>query len=57
MSKTVYCWSSYMDFTYLMFYLDFVGTYYWNSIGAVQATRIKKIYYKALLEQEIAWYD
>jgi hypothetical protein len=37
--------------------LDFIGTYYWNVVGASQAVRIKKLYYKSLLEQEVAWYD
>lgn len=26
-------------------------------VGSLQATRIKKEYYKTLLDQEIAWYD
>jgi ATP-binding cassette, subfamily B (MDR/TAP), member 1 len=26
-------------------------------VGGDQAVRIKKEYYKALLDQEIAWYD
>jgi hypothetical protein len=37
--------------------LDFIGTYFWNVVGGDQAVRIKKEYYKALLDQEIAWYD
>ena len=34
-----------------------VGTYCWNMVGSAQATRIKKQYYKALLEQEVAYFD
>lgn len=40
-----------------MIYVDFFGTYYWNVVGSAQAVRIKKEYYKALIDQEIAWYD
>lgn len=46
-----------LDLTYLFFDLDFFGTYYWNVVGSEQAVRIKKEYYKTLLDQEIAWYD
>ena len=38
-------------------FLDFFGSYFWNVVGSEQAMRIKKEYYKALLDQEIGWYD
>jgi ATP-binding cassette subfamily B (MDR/TAP) protein 1 len=31
--------------------------YCWNMSGTSQSLRFKKMYYKALLEQEVAWYD
>jgi ATP-binding cassette subfamily B (MDR/TAP) protein 1 len=31
--------------------------YNWNSVGAAQAVRLKKLYYKTLLEQEVGWFD
>jgi ABC-type multidrug transport system fused ATPase/permease subunit len=37
--------------------IDFFGTYFWNVVGGEQSVRIKKEYYKVLLDQEVAWYD
>lgn len=34
-----------------------MGLYCWNQSGSNQALRFKKLYYKTLLEQEVAWYD
>jgi ATP-binding cassette subfamily B (MDR/TAP) protein 1 len=50
-------WWSHMDWTYLDCYLDFIGNYYWNLVGSAQSVRLKKLYYKLLLEQEVQWYD
>ena len=34
-----------------------MGLYCWNRVGAAQAIRIKKEFFRSLLDQEIAWYD
>lgn len=42
---------------YFKFYIDFLGSYCWNMVGSSQSIKVKKLYYKALLEQEVAWFD
>lgn len=37
--------------------LDFLGLYAWSTTGRRQTVRFKKMYYKTLLDQEVAWYD
>ena len=41
----------------ISFPTNFIGTYFWNVVGSEQSVRIKNEYYKALIDQEIAWYD
>ena len=37
--------------------LAFTALYCWSYSGSTQSMRLKKIYYQALLEQEVAWFD
>jgi ATP-binding cassette subfamily B (MDR/TAP) protein 1 len=37
--------------------VEFLASYCWNVVGATQSIRLKKIYYKLLLEQEVGWFD
>jgi ABC transporter transmembrane region len=55
--EILYHWWGYMGWTYLHCYLDFAGNYCWNLVGSAQSVRLKKLYYKLLLEQEVQWYD
>ena len=43
--------SSNMGHTYVYLDSDFFGTYYWNMVGSEQAIRVKREYFKALLDQ------
>jgi ATP-binding cassette, subfamily B (MDR/TAP), member 1 len=39
------------------FILEFLGSYCWNVVGSSQSVRLKKLYYKLLLDQEVEWFD
>jgi ABC-type multidrug transport system fused ATPase/permease subunit len=52
-----YHWRTHMAVSYDQCYLDFISNYTWNMVGSAQSVRLKKLYYKTLLEQEVQWFD